>query len=246
MRDSGRCAMPSTCSRCSGLTDFRMYQAANARFAAAVCEEAGGGSPLVLVQDYHFALAPRMLRQRLPLSTVVAFWHIPWPRPRVFRTVPGHASCSMDCSAATSSDSRPTRIVRTFSAASNRSSTPTSIAGRTSSPIRGHSTHVRAYPGRCRMGESGGSHDAAIEQPVANVSVATCNCRPACQLGVGIDRLDYTKGINEKFLAIERLLEMRPGAQRTLRVRAGRGTEPRVSAGIPGSTRRNSSRRASA
>ena len=60
-------------------TDFRMYQLANARFAAAVCEEAEGTSPLVLVQDYHFALAPRILRSRLPLSTVVAFWHIPWP-----------------------------------------------------------------------------------------------------------------------------------------------------------------------
>ena len=68
--------------------DFRMYQLANARFAAAVCEEAEGTSPLILVQDYHFALVPRLLRNRLPLSTVVAFWHIPWPHPRVFKVCP--------------------------------------------------------------------------------------------------------------------------------------------------------------
>ena len=60
----------------------------NARFADAVCEEAKGDAPLVLVQDYHFALAPQMIRERLPLSTIVAFWHIPWPSPRDFEICP--------------------------------------------------------------------------------------------------------------------------------------------------------------
>lgn len=68
--------------------DYEMYRAANTRFAHVVAEEAGGGSPIVMVQDYHFALAPRIIRQRLPRSMVVAFWHIPWPRPRAFRTCP--------------------------------------------------------------------------------------------------------------------------------------------------------------
>src|SRR5688500_3153846 len=63
-------------------SDFQMYRAANARFAAVVAGEAAGSSPVVLVQDYHFALAPQMLRARLPDSKMAAFWHIPWPRPR--------------------------------------------------------------------------------------------------------------------------------------------------------------------
>lgn len=62
--------------------DFSMYQAVNARFAEAVCEEVETNWPVVLVQDYHFALAPHAIRERLPLSTIVAFWHIPWPHPR--------------------------------------------------------------------------------------------------------------------------------------------------------------------
>src|SRR4051812_31169953 len=66
--------------------DQRMYRAANARFAEAVVEEAGGGSPLVLVQDYHFALVPRMLARWLPSGTVTMFWHIPWPAPTTMAT----------------------------------------------------------------------------------------------------------------------------------------------------------------
>src|SRR5262245_48456426 len=65
-------------------SDFNMYRGVNERFAAVVCEEAADDSPVVLVQDYHFALAPRFIRERLPLSTVVTFWHIPWPNPRAF------------------------------------------------------------------------------------------------------------------------------------------------------------------
>ncbi|HYU78973.1 MAG TPA: trehalose-6-phosphate synthase [Vicinamibacterales bacterium] len=68
--------------------DFCMYRRSNTRFAAAVADEAAGRSPLVLVQDYHFALVPRMLRQRLPSSLIVAFWHIPWPLSACVQDVP--------------------------------------------------------------------------------------------------------------------------------------------------------------
>lgn len=59
--------------------DWRCYDAVNERFAGAVQDEADGADPIVLVQDYHFALAPAHVRRRLPRSTVIAFWHIPWP-----------------------------------------------------------------------------------------------------------------------------------------------------------------------
>ena len=59
--------------------DWKHYQAVNQRFADAVCEEVDSEDPIVLVQDYHFALAPRLIRERLPRATVIMFWHIPWP-----------------------------------------------------------------------------------------------------------------------------------------------------------------------
>src|SRR5262249_29876667 len=57
-------------------------------FVDAVCDEVVTEQPVVLVQDYHFALAPRLIRKRLPSSTIVAFWHIPWPSPRDFAVCP--------------------------------------------------------------------------------------------------------------------------------------------------------------
>jgi trehalose 6-phosphate synthase len=65
-----------------------MYHAVNTRFASAVCEEVESDWPLVFVHDYHFALAPQLVRERLPLSTIVTFWHIPWPDPRDYATCP--------------------------------------------------------------------------------------------------------------------------------------------------------------
>ena len=59
--------------------DWRHYQAVNQRFADAVCDEVDSDEPIVLVQDYHFALAPRLIRRRLPKATIITFWHIPWP-----------------------------------------------------------------------------------------------------------------------------------------------------------------------
>ena len=50
--------------------------------------EAKLADPIVLVQDYHFALLPRMIRDRLPKATIITFWHIPWPNPEAFAICP--------------------------------------------------------------------------------------------------------------------------------------------------------------
>ena len=83
---------------------------------------------------------------------------------------------------------------------------------------------VRAYPVGIDC-----AHDALQTVPfrqLRRVAQRVCRELETCRLVFGwasaIDRMDYTKGINEKFLAIERLLEMHSGVQRTLRVRAGR------------------------
>src|SRR6185503_5347543 len=68
--------------------DFDYYRAVNQRFADAVVDEAQRDDPIVLVQDYHFALLPRMVRERLPRATIITFWHIPWPNPEAFAICP--------------------------------------------------------------------------------------------------------------------------------------------------------------
>jgi trehalose 6-phosphate synthase len=189
--------------------DFRMYRAANTRFAAAVAEEAGGGSPLVLVQDYHFALAPRALRQRLPWSTVVAFWHIPWPRPRMFRTCPWARELLEGLLGSNIVGLQTEDDCMNFLGCVESILHADVDLLQNTVTYRGHSTNVRAYP----VG-------VAWANQVVRTTPPSSACRERVgrdlqlpsrvQLGVGIDRLDYTKGINEKFLAIERLFELRP------------------------------------
>jgi trehalose-6-phosphate synthase len=189
--------------------DYEMYRAANTRFAAVVANEADGGSPVVLVQDYHFALAPRMLRQRLPHSRMVAFWHIPWPRPRTFRTCPWALDLlegllgSDIVGLQTDDDCRNfLGCVEALLGADVDSSEGTV-------EYQGRVTTVRAYPVGIDC-----AHDALRSAPSAAVCreqvCRALNLPAGVRLGVGIDRMDYTKGINEKFLAIERLLEVQP------------------------------------
>ncbi|MGH9679039.1 MAG: alpha,alpha-trehalose-phosphate synthase (UDP-forming), partial [Candidatus Acidiferrales bacterium] len=68
--------------------DWEYYRTVNQRFADAACEEVDTEDPIILVQDYHFALVPQLIRERLPHATVLMFWHIPWPNSERFSICP--------------------------------------------------------------------------------------------------------------------------------------------------------------
>ena len=186
--------------------DFNMYQAVNARFADAVCDEVETDSPLVLVQDYHFALAPQMVRERLPLSTIIAFWHIPWPNPRDYAICPWGRQLlegllgSSIVGFQTPDDCRNfiDAVDCSLDAHINRTRNVITHAGRR--------TMVRAYPVSVEWPSRWACQSPRIETCRAAVR-RQLHLSPDVRLGLGVDRLDYTKGINEKFLAVEQLLE---------------------------------------
>ena len=69
--------------------DWKAYQTVNQRFAEAALEEMKGvDNPVILVQDYHFALLPRLIKEKRPDARVAIFWHIPWPNPEAFGICP--------------------------------------------------------------------------------------------------------------------------------------------------------------
>ena len=70
-------------------SDWEYYNRVNARFADALAEEmAGEDTSRILIQDYHFALLPRMMKDRMPHARIAIFWHIPWPNPEAFSICP--------------------------------------------------------------------------------------------------------------------------------------------------------------
>ena len=189
--------------------DFQMYRVVNARFANAVCQEVRTATPLVLVQDYHFALAPHMIRKRLPLSTIVAFWHIPWPRVADYEACPWRRDLLEGLLGSSIVGFQTPDDCRNFIEAVESTLDAEIDRGRNAITYAGHRTRIRAYP-------------VSVEWPSrwASQGPSTLACRelvrrqlqvkPDVCLGVGIDRLDYTKGINEKFLAVEHLLQSHP------------------------------------
>ena len=191
------------------VADWEYYNAVNRRFADTVVKEARTDDPIVLVQDYHFALLPRMIRERLPKATIIAFWHIPWPNPEAFGICPWHEQI-LEGLLGSSILGFHTRfhcnnffdtVDRYLEARVDRETFTISYGG--------EPTEVHRYP-------------ISIEwPPSALIGAKPVNeCRtavrealalpPDAPLGVGVDRLDYTKGILERFAAVERLLEREP------------------------------------
>jgi hypothetical protein len=68
--------------------DWRAYEEVNAKFADVVAAEANTDSPVVMIQDFHFALLPKLIRAKIPKATIALFWHIPWPNAETFGVCP--------------------------------------------------------------------------------------------------------------------------------------------------------------
>jgi len=189
--------------------DWKHYQAVNQTFADAVAEEVDIEDPIVLVQDYHFALAPRLIRERLPKATVISFWHIPWPNPDRFGICPWR-NAVLEGLLGSSIVGFHTRFdCGNFVDAVDRYLESRIDRAQQAVVQHGHTTLIRPYP-------------ISTEWPVRWLqtvpSVPECrtsvfgelNLAADALLGVGVDRLDYTKGLEERLLAVERLLERVP------------------------------------
>jgi trehalose 6-phosphate synthase len=189
--------------------DWAHYQAVNQRFADAVVKETRTEDPIVLVQDYHFALLPRMVRERLPRSTIITFWHIPWPNPEAFGILPWREDVLAGLLGSSIIGFHTQFHCNNFFDTADRFLEARVDRETFSISYGGEPTEVRRYP-------------ISIEWPPSALAtlpgVAECRARvrerlgvaPELLLGVGVDRLDYTKGILERFMAIERLLELEP------------------------------------
>jgi len=189
--------------------DWRSYQKINARFAEAVAREATTKDPIVLVQDYHFALAPRMIRERLPDATIISFWHIPWPNAETFGICPWKEEI-IDGLLGSSIIGFHTQFhCNNFFETVDRYIESRIDRENASVTLRGHETRIRPYP-------------ISIDWPPAALAgqpdVATCRQRvferfglaPDGRLAVGIERFDYTKGILDRMRSIDLLLSTRP------------------------------------
>ncbi|MDP3225120.1 MAG: trehalose-6-phosphate synthase [Rubrivivax sp.] len=191
-------------------SDWAAYRAVNQRFADAVVAEARSEDPVVLVQDYHFALLPAMIREKLPQATILTFWHIPWPNPESFGICPWRREILQGMLGSTILGFHTRYHCKNFIETVDRYLEARIEHEHSTISFHEDDTLVESYP-------------ISIEWPgAAEVSswapVADCRLRVIERLGlpaavclaVGVDRFDYTKGILERLNAVERLLEKWP------------------------------------
>ena len=175
----------------------------------------GVESPIVLAQDYHFALLPRMIKEARPDARVAIFWHIPWPNPEVFGICPWQRDLIDGLLGADLIGFHIQSHCNNFLSCVDRAVEALTAWDRFEVNRQGHLTRVRPYPISVSFQENGHreeSNDAASASRCP-LSATSLNIH-ASLLGVGVDRVDYTKGILERFRGIERFLELNPSYQR--------------------------------
>ena len=192
--------------------DWKHYQEVNQKFADALLEEMESTArPVVLVQDYHFALLPRMIKKKRPDARVAIFWHIPWPNPEAFGICPWQRELVDGLLGADligfHIQSHCTNFLQTVDRiVESRIDWEHVTVQRLE-----HRTAVRPYPISVEFTDTRptdvsqeAAKESAYEERASLFKALGVN---AASMGVGVDRLDYTKGILERFLAIERFLE---------------------------------------
>ena len=189
--------------------DWEHYRTVNRKFAAALLDEmAGEKDPLVLVQDYHFALLPQMVKEQRPDARVAIFWHIPWPNPEAFSICPWQRELLTGMLGADLIGFHIQAHCNNFLDSVDRALESRIDREHFAVCRQDHRTAVKPFPISVEFG-----HEDRDGKPALRCG------RPAlCRefglepglLGVGVDRVDYTKGILERFRGIECLLDQYP------------------------------------
>ena len=197
--------------------DWEAYRRVNERFAAALLDEMkGSAEPLVFVQDYHFALLPRLVKTARPDARVAIFWHIPWPNPEAFGICPWQAQLLDGLLGADLIGFHIPQHCHNFLSTVDRVLESRTDREHLTTRRHGHTTVIKPYP--ISVAFSGGI-PLSLRAIVAEKEEDRADERRALlsefgvhaeTIAVGVDRLDYTKGIVERLLALDELLNEHP------------------------------------
>jgi trehalose 6-phosphate synthase len=195
--------------------EWRAYHEVNEIFARAVLEEADDAPAFVFIQDYHFALLPRLVKQKNPNLIVAQFWHIPWPNPEVFRAFPWKEEL-LDGMLGNDLLGFHLRFhCQNFLETVDSMLEAKVDRERFEITRRGKTTTVRPFPISIDFEEQ----MAAARGPLMRQEMAQWLRELGLldeYIGIGVDRIDYTKGICERLRALDRFLETCPGYRRRI------------------------------
>ncbi len=201
-------------------SDWGYYRQINERFAETVAREARTEDPIVLVQDYHFALAPKLIRERLPKATIITFWHIPWPNAETFGICPWKEEILEGLLGSSIIGFHTQFHCNNFFETVDRFIESRIDREHAAVTLAGHESKIRPYPISIEWPPKAMAHQAPVEQCRARAR-ERWGLAPDAKLAVGIERFDYTKGILDRMRSIDLLLERAARMERAAHFRPG-------------------------
>jgi trehalose 6-phosphate synthase len=197
---------------------WRHYQEVNEQFAAAAAEECRGAPATVWVQDYQLALCPQYLRHRAPDLAIMQFWHIPWPPWELYRVCPWRRELMEGLLGNDLIGFHLEQYCKNFLDCAERVLGASVDLKAGIVAYEGRETWVRPFP--ISIDYDWWASLAGQRRVVRRMAQLRAKPELACPIvgpcpivGLGVDRLDYTKGIVSRFEAIERFLEKYPEYQ---------------------------------
>jgi trehalose 6-phosphate synthase len=188
--------------------DWHFYKKVNEDFARAVLDETKDEEqPFILIQDFHFALLPELIKKEKPKAKVTIFWHIPWPNPESFGICPWQREILQGMLGADLIGFHTQYHCNHFLETVNNALESRVLWENFSVKMGGRTTFVKPFPISIAFTLKDYDNNSPKIKPsqLLNEHGITAQF-----MGIGVDRIDYTKGITEKFLAIERFLEKNP------------------------------------
>lgn len=192
--------------------DWVQYEAVNKKFADAVLEELEGTEePCVLIQDYHFALLPGLIKAKRPDARVAIFWHIPWPNPESFGICPWQKELLQGMLGADIVGFHTQFHCNNFIETVDRVMESRIDYEHFAVHKEGQTTWIKPFPISIDfVGDPVSPNGKKSALSESKESLLKKYDIQAQLMGVGVDRLDYTKGILERFRAVESLMESSP------------------------------------
>ncbi|MFA6520057.1 MAG: trehalose-6-phosphate synthase [Candidatus Paceibacterota bacterium] len=188
--------------------DWEQFNKVNGVFAKSVLEEVKNiQNPLILIQDYHLALLPAMIKKSRPDAQIGIFWHIPWPEPETFSVCPWRKEILQGMLGADIIGFHIQQYCNNFINTVSKELESLSDLEQFSITYKGHTSYVKSFP--ISIDFSGGSNDTKYSHSEGKKKLEKLGIRSK-YIGLGVDRMEYTKGLLERFKAVEFFLDTYP------------------------------------
>jgi len=189
-------------------SDWQMYEKVNQKFADSILTELPVKNPFVFIQDYHFTLLAKMIKEKRPDVRIALFWHIPWPNPEVFSTCPYQKQILEGMLACDLIGFHVQSHCNNFLETTNKLLESRVDTEKFSVVRFGKETFVRAFP----ISVNGylNRSNQSLDLPTEIDKIKKEFKLEGKLVAIGVDRIDYTKGLIERVLAVDRFIEKNP------------------------------------